>query len=135
MAKKPKADETLKERAKPTKAIYTGPVLVEKLPLQAPTVDSLHDAPQELSKTCRHLLEFFVIWIVQNGLIDVPHQMEQAFLLRARQRIVCRIEVGHQNTPKSLESLARQLTLTRFGVESKPPRGEWRRPIRTLACP
>jgi hypothetical protein len=41
------------------------------------------------------LFEFFVVWVVQDRLIEVSHQVKKALLLRTRQRIVCGVEIRH----------------------------------------
>jgi hypothetical protein len=50
---------------------------------EAPPVDGLHYPVQQFGKRHNNPLHVLVVWIVQDGVIEVTHQVEQALLLGA----------------------------------------------------
>jgi len=71
---------------------------------ETPPVSALHDAPKQLGKCRRNRFYAPVVWVIQHSVIEVTHQVEQAFLLRARNGVVGRVEIGYQNTLEPIQS-------------------------------
>src|SRR5258708_27247388 len=75
---------------------------------ETPSVDGLHDAPKKFGKRRHDLLYAFVVWVVQDSVIEVTHQVEQALLLRAWNRVVGRVEIRYQNPLEPIQSALHQ---------------------------
>src|SRR5262249_8566220 len=58
-------------------------------------------------------LEFQVEGVVQQLLVHVPYQVDEAFLLGAVERVVCGVEVRHQHTLEILEQAWQKVSLPR----------------------
>ena len=72
---------------------------------------SCDDRPQERPERAGDRLEFRVERVVQQLLVHVPHQVDQALLLRAREGVVGRVEVRHQHAAEVLEQLGQEVPL------------------------
>src|ERR1700730_5727413 len=85
--------------------------------LEAPSVDGFHDSPKKLGKRRRDALHVFVVWVVEDGVIEVTHQVEQALLLCAWNGIVGCVEIGYQNALKPFQRALHHVPLARLRVK------------------
>ena len=95
--------------------VNVGQVLSEETRLQPTTVDGLHDPLQQIRERQGDGLHLLVERVVQNRVVEISHEVHQAFLLRARNGLVGRVEVGHQDAPEILQQLPDDLGLAAFG--------------------
>ena len=56
-------------------------------------------------------LEFLVPGVAQDVLVKVPDQVNEAFLLRAIQRVVGGVEVRNQHAPEVFEQVMQEVSL------------------------
>src|SRR5438034_5985781 len=84
---------------------------------ETPPIDSLDDPPKKLGKGRHNLLHAVVVWVVQDGVIEVTHQVKQALLLGAWHRVVGSVEIGDQNTVEASQCVLDQAPLARLRVE------------------
>src|SRR5436853_246483 len=89
----------------------------QKPALETPAVGRLQNLPKEFAKCSCNSLYGFIVWVVQNRVIEVTDQVEDALLLRARNRVVGRVEIRHQNAGESLESALHQAPFAGLGIE------------------
>ena len=68
--------------------------------LQAEPVYRFYDHSEQLSEVPRDLLHLLVKRLLVEIFVDVPHQVNEAFLLLASKCIVCGIKIGDQ-TPRN----------------------------------
>src|SRR5215467_14350038 len=71
--------------------------------LQSAAVNSIHDGLHEIGERRPQALEFFIVGVFQQRLVQVSDKMNQAFLLNAWDAIVRRIKIGHENAGEILE--------------------------------
>jgi hypothetical protein len=57
-------------------------VLLQKAAFQAVSIDSFHHGLEQNGKGLRKLFQFFIIGVLQDIVVHVPYQVNQAFLLR-----------------------------------------------------
>src|ERR1700680_4033083 len=84
---------------------------------ETPSVDRLHDSPKKLGKRRSDLLYAFVIGVVQDGVIEVAHQVEHALLLRAWKRVIGRVGIRYQNALEPIQSALHQAPFARLRVK------------------
>ena len=58
-------------------------MLAKEPAFEAPPVDGLHNPVQQFGKCRNYPLYVLVVWIIQDGVIEVTRQVEQALLLGA----------------------------------------------------
>src|ERR1035441_6728502 len=80
------------------KAGHVNQMFPQEQPFETPLVDSLDDPPKKLGEGRHNLLYALVVWVVQDGVIEVTHQVKQTLLLGAWHRVVGSVEIGDQNT-------------------------------------
>src|SRR5262245_10365167 len=96
-----RANGLLREGAK---EIFHGTfVFLKALPFQSMFVNGCDDSARQANEWSRNQLKLFVKLIIQQFLIDVPHKMNKALLLRALDGVVGGVEVGNQNPMKVLQ--------------------------------
>src|ERR1039457_1079507 len=57
-------------------------------------------------------LHFFIKRLLENVIVQIANQMDQAFLVCATDRIICRIEIGDQYTVETTEELLGNVPFT-----------------------
>src|SRR5215469_13783565 len=57
-------------------------------------------------------LQLFIKRLLENSFVQIPNQMDQAFLLRATDRIIGRIEIGDQDALETSEELLGHISFT-----------------------
>src|SRR4051812_24846407 len=80
-------------------------------------VDRVDDRLESPRVPPGQFLEFLVEWMLEEVIVDVPHQVEMAFLLRAIHRVVSRVEVRHENACEISERLLEECPPPRRAVE------------------
>src|SRR6266498_748770 len=96
-----RANGLLREGAK---EIFHGAfVFLKAFPFQSIFVNGCDDRAQQATEWARNQLKLFVKRIIQQFLIDVPHEMNEALLLGGLNRIVGGIEVRDQYPVKVLQ--------------------------------
>ena len=80
-------------------------MLTQMSRLQAVRVDGRDDLAEQRTKASRNLLQFVVEGVLVQVLIDVAHQMDQAFLLRARNQIIRGIEIRDEHAVKPMQQI------------------------------
>src|SRR5882762_6618436 len=84
---------------------------------ETPAVGRLHNLPKEFGKCSCNSLYGFIVWVVQDRVIEVTDQVKYALLLRARNRIVGRIEIRHQTARESLQGALCEIPFAGLGIE------------------
>jgi hypothetical protein len=92
-------------------------VPAEVPPPQAVEVHGGDHRPQQAAEAARHQLQLVVPGVGQDVLVEVTQQVDQAFLLRARHRVVGGVEVTHQHPAEVLEHLVQEVALPRRPVQ------------------
>src|SRR5262245_17923326 len=67
---------------KTEETIHVFQMLPQEVCFQPAAIDSIHNGSQQRSKLKGHRLCFLVKWVVQNVIVQIPHQMYKTFLLR-----------------------------------------------------
>ena len=81
------------------------PVLAQMSCLQAMRVYGLDDLAKQRAKSSGDLLQFVIERVLVQVLIDVAHQVDQAFLLSARHRIVRGVKIGDKYAVEPIEHI------------------------------
>ena len=87
-------------------------MLAEVLLPQAVLIDGGHDRPQMTAKSGGKGLEVLIPRMAHNILVEVSEQVDEALLLRARQRVLGRVEVRDQYTPEVLKQVVQKISFT-----------------------
>jgi len=72
---------------------------------------------QQITDSRDKPLQFIVKWISPKIIVQVSDQMDEAFLLPTRERIVSSIKIGHDGAPESEKQWLQKL---RFAILSQP---------------
>jgi hypothetical protein len=72
----------------------------------------LNDGTKQSTEGAGYRLEFFVERIIQQFLINVPHQVDMTFLLQTLYGIVGGVKVGYKNAMKVLEQLSQKVAFS-----------------------
>src|SRR5260370_31627569 len=72
---------------------------------------------QQIADSRDKPLQFIVKWILPKIIVQVSDQMDKAFLLRTRERIVSSIKIGHNG---AFESRKQWLQKLRFAIRAQP---------------
>src|SRR5208337_3730667 len=75
-------------------------------------VNGLYKSPQQGSEGTGDRLEFIVVGVVQQLLVDVPHQVNEALLLRAFDGVVSGVEVRYKDAVEVLEQSPQEVPLS-----------------------
>ena len=59
--------------------------------------------------------------LLEEIIVDIPYQMNQAFLLRASDGIVGGVEIRYQHTAEFLQDILGRACFTSGAIERKPP--------------
>jgi hypothetical protein len=75
-------------------------------------IDGSDDRPQLAAKSGGKGLEVLIPRIAHNILVEVPEQVDKAFLLRTRQRVIGGVEVRDQDASEVLEQVVQKIPFT-----------------------
>src|SRR5437588_12246787 len=89
----------------------------QKPALETPAVGRLQNLPKEFTKSSCNSLYGFIVWVVQNRVIEVTDQAADALLLRARNRVVGRVEIRHQTAGESLHTALHEAPFAGLGMD------------------
>ena len=73
--------------------------------LQAMRIYGLHNIAKQSTKSSGDFLQVLIEWILVQVLIDVAHQVNQAFLLSAWYRIVSGVKIGYKYAAEPIEHI------------------------------
>src|SRR5881397_671988 len=92
---------------------------------QAEPVNGLDNRLQHIAKVLGHAFEFVVQWIFQQVVVDIPYEVHETLLLRARQRVIGGIEIRHQDSPEWSKQFGQKRSFTirpvqeEYGVQTR----------------
>ena len=75
--------------------------------LEAPPVDRFDNLAEQGAKALRHEHQFLVERMFEQILVHVPHKVDQAFLLWARDAVVAAVEIADQHPRDPVRTLSR----------------------------
>ena len=111
------AHESLSRDHFSIEAINPIPVFAEVPRLEAEPLSVFEKRNQQSTNSRDKALEFVVKWILPKIIVQVPDQMDEAFLLRARKRIISSIKIGYDG---ALEFGKQWFQEFRFTVRPQP---------------
>jgi len=79
------------------KPLHVPPVLPQVSLSQAILIDRAHNRPQQLTKGGGEGFEVLVPRIGLDIVVEIPDEVDQALLLRTRQRVVRAVEIGDEH--------------------------------------
>src|SRR5208337_990709 len=85
---------------------------LQKPLLQTMPVNSLYNCTQQGTEGTGDRLEFIVVGVVQQLLVDVSHQVDEALLLWAFDGVVGGVEVGYKDAVEVLEQFPQEVPLS-----------------------
>src|ERR1700730_13958185 len=85
--------------------------------LQAVSVDGFNDLPEQCAEPPGDKSEFLVEGVLQDSVVYVAHQMDQALLLSARQPVVSAIEVAHQHAFETCQDIIQYGSFARCRID------------------
>ena len=77
-------------------------MLPQKMALEAMTIHGSHHRSDQPSERLGEPFQLLIVGMLQDIVIEVSNEMDQALLLGAANSVVGRVEVGHQDSVKSL---------------------------------
>src|SRR5262249_19700861 len=84
---------------------------------EAEPVDRIDDRLQDGNERLGQPLQSLVEGAVEQVVVDIPREMDEAFLLGTFDRVIGRVEVGDEDAPEPVEHLLEDRTLARGGVD------------------
>jgi len=72
-------------------------MLIEEVFLQTMAINGIHNLLEQVAELLHICRSSSVVRILQHVIVQIAHEMNQALLLRAVHRVVCRIEVRDQS--------------------------------------
>ena len=94
-------------------------MLLQMSLLQAEAVNGLDNRLQYIAKLLGQAFEFYVQWIFQQVVVDVPYKVNETLLLWARQRVIDGVEIRHQDSPKWPKQFGQKRSFTIRPVEEE----------------
>src|ERR1043165_3347429 len=85
----------------PIEALDGSEVLPQEMLLQSAAVNRLDHRPQDFCKSSYDLLHILIEGPIQNQVVQVPHQVNEALLLRTGQRVVGRVKVRDEDASET----------------------------------
>ena len=92
-------------------------VLFQEVAFQAVPINAFHHRLHQCCESLREQLEFFVIWVLQDLVVQISNEMDQTLLLGALDAVVSGVEIGHQDTLKILQHVLDGVTLPSLRIE------------------
>ena len=92
-------------------------VFVEKMLLQAKAINRFNDLLQKLREPANYALEFIVKRIAEYLGVQIAHQVEEAPLLGAVERIIRRVEIRHEDAFEIAQCRLGNFTFAGFRIE------------------
>src|SRR2546423_6909970 len=83
---------------------------------EAELVDRVDDRLQDGNERLCERLQALVERIVEEVVVNIPREVNEALLLRARDRVVSRVEVRNQHASESVEQFQQDGPLPGWGV-------------------
>jgi len=96
----------------PIEPVHTYQMLLQKIAFQAETIYGSHYRSKKVRKRRDHLLQFSIEWIVKDLVVQISHQMNEAPLLKASDRIIRGVEIGYQNALESSQKFLGRFSLS-----------------------
>src|SRR5262249_48840649 len=87
--------------------------------LEPVPVDGCNDLTHQHSEWAGYRLEFLVEWVVQQILIHIADEVEEALLLGAVDGVIGRVEIRDQHTFEILEQLLEEVTLACWSAHER----------------
>ena len=101
----------------PIESLGRREVLRQKAAFQAVSINCFHHGLEQDRKVPRDLSQFFVERVLQNIVVQVPYQVNQAFLLRTLNCIIGGIKIRHQDAFEVFQHGLDQVPLSRVAID------------------